>query len=272
DLETGNWNLSFNGETVGFWLRTNYHSDFDLADQIQWGGEIVNKRTNGRHTGTQMGSGHFGREGLLTSDTWRCMTVTSTRPTPLTLLLFSPPTLSAMISMTGGEHPWEDPDNYASHLYNVHLRRPEQNNLVFTQVGRRYFPGGAICATSDYDGRQKELDLEIKKDFETGNWKLSINGETVGFWMRTNYHPDFHLADEIQWGGEIADERINGRHTSTQMGSGHFGREGLLTSDTWRCMTVTSTRPTPLTLLLFLPPTLSAMISMTGGEHPWEDV
>ncbi|KAF3783739.1 Proline-rich receptor-like protein kinase, partial [Nymphaea thermarum] len=64
DLETGNWNLSFNGETMGFWLRTNYHPDFHLADEIQWGGEIVNKRTKGRHTSTQMGNGHFGWKGM----------------------------------------------------------------------------------------------------------------------------------------------------------------------------------------------------------------
>ncbi|XP_031487882.1 uncharacterized protein LOC116255931 [Nymphaea colorata] len=119
------------------------------------------------------------------------------------------------------------PDNYASRLYNVHLRNPEQNNIVFTQVSERFVPGGAITPTSDYDGQQIEIQLEIKKDLETGNWKLSLNGETVGFWLRTNYHPDFDLADEIQWGGEIFNKRTNGRHTSTQMGNGHFGREGL---------------------------------------------
>ncbi|KAF3783743.1 hypothetical protein EJ110_NYTH31818 [Nymphaea thermarum] len=119
------------------------------------------------------------------------------------------------------------PDKYASTLYNVHRRRPVQNNLVFTQVSERFFPGGVIRDISDYDGRQREVDLKIKKDLETGNWKLSFNRETVGFWLRTNYHPDFDLADEIQWGGEIVNERMNGRHTSTQMGSGHFGREGM---------------------------------------------
>ncbi|KAF3783742.1 hypothetical protein EJ110_NYTH31816 [Nymphaea thermarum] len=118
-------------------------------------------------------------------------------------------------------------DNYASRLYNVNLRNLEQNNLVFTQVSERFIPGGAITPTSDYDGQQIEIRLEIKKDLETGNWNLSFNGETVGFWLRTNYHPDFDLADEIQWGGEIFNRCTYGRHTLTEMGNGRFGREGL---------------------------------------------
>lgn len=31
---------------------------------VQFGGEVVNSRSNGGHTGTQMGSGHFADEGF----------------------------------------------------------------------------------------------------------------------------------------------------------------------------------------------------------------
>ncbi|XP_031487884.1 uncharacterized protein LOC116255933 [Nymphaea colorata] len=119
------------------------------------------------------------------------------------------------------------PDNYKTRLYNVDLRLPDHTNLVFTQVSERFFPGGALTPTSEFDGRQSEFLLEIKKDLETGNWHILFNGETMGFWLRTNYYPDFDLGDEIQWGGEIVNKRTKGRHTSTQMGNGHFGWKGL---------------------------------------------
>ncbi|XAR67658.1 hypothetical protein NMG60_11002503 [Bertholletia excelsa] len=34
-----------------------------VQDELQWGGEILNLKTNGHHTTTQMGSGHFPDEG-----------------------------------------------------------------------------------------------------------------------------------------------------------------------------------------------------------------
>lgn len=34
------------------------------ATRVEWGGEIINSKTGGRHTTTDMGSGHFADEGF----------------------------------------------------------------------------------------------------------------------------------------------------------------------------------------------------------------
>ncbi|XP_057519532.1 uncharacterized protein LOC130800160 [Amaranthus tricolor] len=65
DPKHGHWWLELgSGLLVGYWpaflfshLRTN-------ANMIQFGGEIVNSRSSGFHTATQMGSGHFADEGF----------------------------------------------------------------------------------------------------------------------------------------------------------------------------------------------------------------
>ncbi|KAI9104275.1 hypothetical protein K1719_023111 [Acacia pycnantha] len=36
----------------------------ESATITQWGGEVLNKKTNGRHTTTEMGSGYFQRAGF----------------------------------------------------------------------------------------------------------------------------------------------------------------------------------------------------------------
>ncbi|XP_031498801.1 uncharacterized protein LOC116263271 [Nymphaea colorata] len=58
----GNWDVFVDDHLIGFWPSQNYDDGFPLANEIQWGGEIVNKRSRGRHTRTQMGSGHFSGE------------------------------------------------------------------------------------------------------------------------------------------------------------------------------------------------------------------
>ncbi|KAF3786527.1 hypothetical protein EJ110_NYTH20757 [Nymphaea thermarum] len=47
---------------IGFWPKSNYRAR--SANIIDWGGEILNKRTMGRHTSTQMGNGHFSSEPI----------------------------------------------------------------------------------------------------------------------------------------------------------------------------------------------------------------
>uniref|UniRef100_A0A7N0V5B9 Neprosin PEP catalytic domain-containing protein n=1 Tax=Kalanchoe fedtschenkoi TaxID=63787 RepID=A0A7N0V5B9_KALFE len=58
----GNWWLELGGEVVGYWPAKIFTHLSGSANQVQWGGEIVNTRTNGHHTTTQMGSGHFASE------------------------------------------------------------------------------------------------------------------------------------------------------------------------------------------------------------------
>ncbi|KAL5063401.1 hypothetical protein RYX36_025138 [Vicia faba] len=65
DKNTGNWLLEDGaGNLIGYWpaplfTRLKYH-----ADEVHFGGEIVNAKSRGSHTSTAMGSGHFPEEGF----------------------------------------------------------------------------------------------------------------------------------------------------------------------------------------------------------------
>ena len=47
---------------VGYWPSSLFTSLAESATMVQWGGEVVNKEPDGRHTTTQMGSGRFAYE------------------------------------------------------------------------------------------------------------------------------------------------------------------------------------------------------------------
>ncbi|KAL8550526.1 hypothetical protein ACS0TY_009088 [Phlomoides rotata] len=65
DPKHGNWWLEFgNGMLVGYWPSFLFTHLRGRASMVQFGGEIVNSRTSGAHTSTQMGSGHFAGEGF----------------------------------------------------------------------------------------------------------------------------------------------------------------------------------------------------------------
>ncbi|CAH8263613.1 unnamed protein product [Arabidopsis lyrata] len=59
-----NWWLKIGEEFVGYWSDDLFTSLKDGATVVQWGGEIVNLKTDGIHTTTEMGSGHFAEEGF----------------------------------------------------------------------------------------------------------------------------------------------------------------------------------------------------------------
>ncbi|CAI8587560.1 unnamed protein product [Vicia faba] len=97
----------------------------------------------------------------------------------------------------------------------------------FVQTNNKIAIGAAISPTSVYTGGQFDISLLIWKDPKHGNWWLEFgSGILVGYW------PSFlftHLRDHasmVQFGGEIVNSN-QGSHTSTQMGSGHFAREGF---------------------------------------------
>ncbi|GMH27652.1 hypothetical protein Nepgr_029495 [Nepenthes gracilis] len=65
DPKHGNWWLEFgSGILVGYWPSILFTHLRDHASMMQFGGEIVNSRSDGFHTSTQMGSGHFAGEGF----------------------------------------------------------------------------------------------------------------------------------------------------------------------------------------------------------------
>ncbi|KAL2321798.1 hypothetical protein Fmac_026177 [Flemingia macrophylla] len=65
DPKHGHWWLEFgSGLLVGYWPAYLFSHLRNHASMVQFGGEIVNSRSRGYHTGTQMGSGHFSEEGF----------------------------------------------------------------------------------------------------------------------------------------------------------------------------------------------------------------
>ncbi|XP_022714534.1 uncharacterized protein LOC111274163 [Durio zibethinus] len=62
DKQSGNWWLTIQQIDVGYWPGSIFSTLSDRADRLSWGGEIVNLQSQGHHTYTQMGSGHFPRE------------------------------------------------------------------------------------------------------------------------------------------------------------------------------------------------------------------
>ncbi|KAG6396486.1 hypothetical protein SASPL_142637 [Salvia splendens] len=108
----------------------------------------------------------------------------------------------------------------------------------FVQTNNRIAIGAAISPTSSYNGGQFDISLLIwkilptlpfkAKDPKHGNWWLEFgNGVLVGYWPTFLFTHLRDRANMVQFGGEIVNSRSSGSHTSTQMGSGHFAREGF---------------------------------------------
>ncbi|XP_065007033.1 protein neprosin-like isoform X1 [Musa acuminata AAA Group] len=66
DPIAGNWWMSLGDSSllVGYWPAALFTHLSDRATMVEWGGEVVNTRTHGEHTSTQMGSGRFAEEGF----------------------------------------------------------------------------------------------------------------------------------------------------------------------------------------------------------------
>ncbi|CAI8608736.1 unnamed protein product [Vicia faba] len=68
DKQTGNWWLGvdeYGSEyLIGYWPSKLFTQLKNGADEVNFGGEIVNLKTTGPHTSTSMGSGHFPEEGF----------------------------------------------------------------------------------------------------------------------------------------------------------------------------------------------------------------
>ncbi|XP_055817742.1 uncharacterized protein LOC129886882 [Solanum dulcamara] len=72
DPKEGNWWMQFGNDYVlGYWPGSLFSYLTDSASMIEWGGEVVNSESDGLHTTTQMGSGHFPGEGFGKSSYFR---------------------------------------------------------------------------------------------------------------------------------------------------------------------------------------------------------
>ncbi|XP_010524467.1 PREDICTED: uncharacterized protein LOC104802521 [Tarenaya hassleriana] len=97
----------------------------------------------------------------------------------------------------------------------------------FVQTNNGVALGGSISPTSIYGGTQYEYTILIWKDKASGNWWLQVQGINVGYWPGTLFTGLADSATRVDWGGEIVNRRTNGKHTSTDMGSGRFAEEGF---------------------------------------------
>ncbi|KAL9685338.1 hypothetical protein QQ045_022786 [Rhodiola kirilowii] len=76
DPKRRDWWLEFgSGLVVGYWPSFLFSHLRSHASMIQYGGEIINTRSSGYHTSTQMGSGHFAGEGFTKSAYFRNLQV-----------------------------------------------------------------------------------------------------------------------------------------------------------------------------------------------------
>jgi hypothetical protein len=94
----------------------------------------------------------------------------------------------------------------------------------FVQVSSSIYPGAVLSPVSIFNGTQYEASMQWFKDMDGGAWWLNFQGQWVGYYPRALYNAAGvqNRATEIDFGGEIIDNRNLNLHTSTDMGSGSF--------------------------------------------------
>lgn len=98
----------------------------------------------------------------------------------------------------------------------------------FVQVSSSIYPGIVLTPVSTWGGAQYEANMHWFKDMDGGAWWLNFQGQWVGYYPRALYNAAGvqNRATEIDFGGEIIDNRNLNLHTSTDMGSGSFPSAG----------------------------------------------
>lgn len=114
------------------------------------------------------------------------------------------------------------PDNYdGDGCYNLDCG-------TFVQTDNSVYIGGGFTDYSTHDGPQYTVKLLWYKDGESGNWWLRYGSTWVGYYPRDAFDSN-GLRDRgsrVTFGGEIIDNRTDGRHTRTDMGSGYMPAYG----------------------------------------------
>ncbi|XP_038721958.1 uncharacterized protein LOC120014108 [Tripterygium wilfordii] len=98
----------------------------------------------------------------------------------------------------------------------------------FIQTNKNVSLGAFITPVSTYEGSQYTITIHVWKDLKDGNWWLSYgDGKVLGYWPASLFTYLEDSASTVHWGGEIVNLKVGGRHTLTDMGSGHFPIEGF---------------------------------------------
>ncbi|KAL4574021.1 hypothetical protein LXL04_020843 [Taraxacum kok-saghyz] len=110
-------------------------------------------------------------------------------------------------------------DGYVSGCYNLKCSG-------FVQTSHEICLGATIIPQSTYNGSQFDISVLIWKDPRHGNWWLKVGSIIVGYWPIVLFPDLKEHATLIEYGGEVYNTPIEGTHTTTKMGSGHFPNEG----------------------------------------------
>ncbi|KAI3839145.1 hypothetical protein MKX03_032775 [Papaver bracteatum] len=94
---------------------------------------------------------------------------------------------------------------------------------------------GTAFTPSIFNDTQYEVTFSIFQDQSTRNWWVTVQGVDVGYWTPSLFKQFSTKATRIDFGGVISNTRIQGRHTSTDMGSGHLPSEGGIGVSSYFC-------------------------------------
>ncbi|XP_020698392.1 uncharacterized protein LOC110111040 [Dendrobium catenatum] len=98
----------------------------------------------------------------------------------------------------------------------------------FIQISSEIAMGATISPVSKYGRSQYDISILVWKDPKEGNWWMQFGSDYVmGYWPSFLFSYLADSASMVEWGGEVVNSEPDGRHTSTEMGSGHFPEEGF---------------------------------------------
>ncbi len=117
------------------------------------------------------------------------------------------------------------PDNYGSGgCYNLTCG-------AFVQVDNSVYIGGGFTNISEHPHPSTAWEFTIRwqRHGETGSWWLKYGDTWVGYYPSALFDDNGlrPRGSKASFYGEIIDEQTNGRHTQTDMGSGHFPGDGF---------------------------------------------
>jgi hypothetical protein len=98
----------------------------------------------------------------------------------------------------------------------------------FVQTNSSVVIAGSFTTYSTVGGPQYELPLTVYRDPGTNDWWLRFADTWVGYYPSSLFDAAglLSFAQKVDCGGEIVNDNVNGAHTTTDMGSGHFAEEG----------------------------------------------
>ncbi|CAN0878097.1 hypothetical protein LINGRAHAP2_LOCUS12289 [Linum grandiflorum] len=249
DLRSNDWWLNIQGYDIGYWPADLFAKLKTSAQLLQWGGRVVDRKPQGIHTSTEMGSGHFPREGQGRAAWFHSLEYADAfgnfnHATDLEGHATRPECYGVKVedwdkdlvlgfgvnSTVNGAQSKLDPksvlktivvDGYGgSGCYNLDCPG-------FVQTNTDYGIDSRVDPISIYGGKQYFINVKISKDFKTGNWWLNMEGTDIGYWPVELFTYLKTSAQVLEWGGRVVNTNPKGFHTTTPMGSGHFPVEGL---------------------------------------------